>query len=315
MHEGGQHAAHRIAVEDALVDPGRPLVRVDLEDVGDARQMLRARAGTRVGAGRSKTSTRSGAPLPRRPGQVRRRRSGRPGGWRRDTPERPVPDAGQAEITTLCVRANAVSAAAGPDMSISARVPVVSICWSVTTTATLASARVRPLPARASAPEHAGEVLAAVDLGPRGHDVEHPPDAARLPGMREIDADAPEPRVGLDQRRAARPGRSRASGRRVACARRRPRPRRRTTRSRVASLPVTSGEIVPPATRSRQWTTGRDAFGEERPYNDGMAGDSAGTLAARLRDRLDLRELGDRCRRASSVASTPTPPTRKSKVC
>ena len=75
-----------------------------------------------------------------------------------------------------------------------------SICWSVTTTATLARARVRPLPARVERAQHAGEVLAAVELGPRSHDVEHAPDAARLPGMREVEADALEPGIRLDER-------------------------------------------------------------------------------------------------------------------
>jgi hypothetical protein len=53
-----------------------------------------------------------------------------------------MPGAGQAEITTLCVWAKAVRAAAGPDISIKASEPGFSSCWSVTTTATPAKARV-----------------------------------------------------------------------------------------------------------------------------------------------------------------------------
>ena len=35
MHHGGQHTPHRIAIEDTLIDTGRALVGVDLEDIHD----------------------------------------------------------------------------------------------------------------------------------------------------------------------------------------------------------------------------------------------------------------------------------------
>jgi hypothetical protein len=40
MHHSGQHAPHRITIEDTLIDAGGALVGVDLEHIGHARQVL-----------------------------------------------------------------------------------------------------------------------------------------------------------------------------------------------------------------------------------------------------------------------------------
>jgi hypothetical protein len=49
------------------------------------------------------------------------------------------------------------------------------------------------------AAQHAGKVLVPVQLGPGGHDVEHAPDAAPLVGLRQVEADALQTHVRLDQ--------------------------------------------------------------------------------------------------------------------
>ena len=72
MDDRRQHAPHRIAVQDALVEAGGPLVRVDLEDVGHARQMRQLGRHPRRGRQREDLDP-IGLGLARRPRQVHRR--------------------------------------------------------------------------------------------------------------------------------------------------------------------------------------------------------------------------------------------------
>ena len=60
--------------------------------------------------------------------------------------------------------------------------------------------RARPTAAGAGeGPEHAGEVLVSIVLGPGGEHVEHAADPAGLAGMGQVDPHALEARVGLEQ--------------------------------------------------------------------------------------------------------------------
>ena len=188
MHDRRQHAPHRIAVEDALVEAGRAAGASGSGRRRPRAADARARPARAARAAASNTSTRSGSAS--RAARARctaafsaaRRMAAR-------YSERPVPGDGHAEITRLCVRAERRQRGGGPGhVDHGQRADVVHLL--IGRHDRHAGQRQRPPVAGAghAHPARRGNPR-RLSLGPRRDHVEHAADAAPLARMHEIEPD------------------------------------------------------------------------------------------------------------------------------